>query len=244
MAQLFTQIIHSTVQFADAARLEIMILVLTAGFQLLLYKLGRRSPFGRKWGSPKLVAAQSKFEKGSSRSGLPKVVKTSKTSEARTVTSYNIRIKEHLQKGDFKGAREIIEVMRAAGLKPNIVTFNELLDASVEANPPQDIWKIVAEMKACGLKPNHITCSILLKSVQAGRRGTDADRALAAIEEMEDDIDEVLLSSSLEACIRVGRNDLLQSLLKKYWSWSKRGTSYKKVVNSTKMSPCFQTGKL
>ena len=25
-------------------------------------------------------------------------------------------------------------------------------------------------------------------------------------------------------------------------SWSKRGTLYKKVVNSTKMSPCFQTG--
>ena len=28
------------------------------------------------------------------------------------------------------------------------------------------------------------------------------------------------------------------------YSWSKRGALYKKVVNSTKMSPCFQTGKL
>jgi len=216
MAQIFTQIIHSTVQFVDASQTEILILVLTAGFQLLLYTLGKRSPFGRKRGSPKLVTAKSKFEAGSAGADSQKAAKTSKT-KANAVINYNIRIKEQLQTGDFKGARDIIEAMRAAGMKPNIVTFNELLDAAVEADPPRDIWEIVSEMKACGLKPNNITCSILLKSVQSGRRGLDVNRALTAMEEMEDKMDEVLLSSSLEACIRASRGDLLQSQLKKYW---------------------------
>jgi len=217
MAQIFAQLIDSTVQFVDATRTEILILVLTAGFQFLLYSLDKRSPFGRKRSSPKVAATQSKCEVGSAGADLPKVAKASKNSKAGAVISYNIRIKDCLKKGDFKGARETIEAMHAAGMKPNVVTFNELLDAAVEADPPQDMWKIVAEMKACGLKPNHITCSILLKSVKAGRRGLDVNRALLAMEEMEEEMDEVLLSSSLEACIRSSRSDLLQSQLKKFW---------------------------
>jgi len=217
MAQLFTQIIHSTIQFADTARLEIMILVLTASFQYLLYKFGKHPSFERKRGSPKLAATQSKVEAVSVSASSRKVVKASKTSKTTNIINHNIRIKEQLQRGDFKGAREIIEVMRAAGLKPNIVTFNELLDAAVDADPPQDMWKIVTEMKTCGLQPNHITCSILLKSVHADRRGLDINKVLALMEEMEDEMDEVLLSSSLEACIRASRGDLLQSHLRKFW---------------------------
>mmetsp|Transcript_26165 Transcript_26165/g.53874 ORF Transcript_26165/g.53874 Transcript_26165/m.53874 type:complete len:620 (+) Transcript_26165:139-1998(+) len=217
MAQLFTQIIHSTIQFADTARLEIMILVLTASFQYLLYKFGKHPSFERKRGSPKLAATQSKVEAVSVSASSRKVVKASKTSKTTNIINHNIRIKEQLQRGDFKGAREIIEVMRAAGLKPNIVTFNELLDAAVDADPPQDMWKIVTEMKTCGLQPNHITCSILLKSVHADRRGLDINKVLALMEEMEDEMDEVLLSSLLEACIRTSRSDLLKCQLKKFW---------------------------
>jgi len=56
-----------------------------------------------------------------------------------------------------------------------------------------------------------------LKSVQAGQRGLDVDRALAMVEETEEEMDEVLLSSLLEASIRASRSDLLKCQLKKFW---------------------------
>jgi len=217
MVQLFTQLVHSIVAFVDTTRFELLVFALTAGFQLLLYTLGKRCPFRGKPGSSELVAAQIKGDASLAGAGSPKVAKSATRAKASAVINYNIRIKEHLQKGDFKGARGIITAMHAAGLKPTIVTFNELLDATVEADPPQDMWKIVTEMKACGLKPNRITCSILLKSVQAGQRGLDVDRALAMVEETEEEMDEVLLSSLLEASIRASRSDLLKCQLKKFW---------------------------
>jgi len=131
------------------------------------------------------------------------------------VVTYNTMIKAHLRGSDIEAASDAIVAMRAAGLQPNIVTFNELLDVAVRADI-QGAWRLVEEMKACGLRPNRITCSILLKCVQPGSRVVDMDRALAALEGLGGDMDEVLLSSALEACIRVSRRDLLSGLLSRH----------------------------
>lgn len=131
------------------------------------------------------------------------------------VVTFNTLLKARLREGDLKGAKKAIQAMRAAGLQPNCVTFNELLDATISTDL-EAAWALVSEMKASGLKPNRITCSILLKGVQHGSRAVDADRALAIVEDMDNDMDEVLLSSTLEACIRVNRNDLLVRQLRRH----------------------------
>merc|ERR1719392_379106 len=78
----------------------------------------------------------------------------------------------------------------------------------------QDIWNVVDEMKATGITPNRVTCSILLKDLKAKSPSSDVMRTMHLIKEMEEPMDEVLLSSVVEACVRVGKPDLLASKLK------------------------------
>merc|ERR1740121_405598 len=123
-------------------------------------------------------------------------------------------IKAHAQNNDFRGARALLSDMRSAGLEPNVVTFNELVD-SAAAKSSATMWEVVDEMEARGLKPNHITCSIILKSIHKSSNGKDIDRALWAVQNADHATDEVLLSSFCEACIRANRTDLLAQQLAK-----------------------------
>jgi len=130
------------------------------------------------------------------------------------VVTYNTVIKAYLQNGNLRRAHKVLTEMRGAGVEPNCVTFNELLDATIKVNPDKT-WVIIDEMKAARLKPNHITCSILLKSIQPSSKSINIERSMSVVSEMDEDMDEVLLSSVVEACIRVGRGDLLIPHLKK-----------------------------
>jgi len=130
------------------------------------------------------------------------------------VISYNTMIKALLQNGKYQRARKTIEAMKAANMKPNVVTFNELLDATIRTNF-KDTWDVVSEMQACGLSPNNTTCSILLKSIGKSSKSIDVQRTMAVVDALGDDMDEVLLSSVCEAFIRAGRADLLAQQLQK-----------------------------
>mmetsp|Transcript_25252 Transcript_25252/g.57307 ORF Transcript_25252/g.57307 Transcript_25252/m.57307 type:complete len:1005 (-) Transcript_25252:139-3153(-) len=134
------------------------------------------------------------------------------------VVTYNTIIKQHVQCGDLGRARAAIETMAKAGgnRAPNAVTFNELIDATIKCGHDfEGVWTLIEEMKQCGLQPNSITCSILLKTIQRNSRPLDVDRTVSFVESVHDSMDEVLLSSVCEACIRAGRTDLLQKQLKR-----------------------------
>jgi pentatricopeptide repeat protein len=77
-------------------------------------------------------------------------------------------------------------------------------------------WELIEEMKACGLRPNQVTCSILLKSIQKNSRTVDIERTLGIMDTLEAEVDEVLLSSLCEACIRAGRSELLSRQLRRH----------------------------
>jgi pentatricopeptide repeat protein len=124
------------------------------------------------------------------------------------VVTYNTFVKAHLQKGSLKEARKVIDSMREVGLKPNCVTLNELLDAAIKVSV-DSAWDIIEDMAVCGVKPNRITCSILLKSIHRNSSSANVTRILAIVDGMDDEIDEVLLSSTIEAILRFGRSDLL-----------------------------------
>eukprot|EP00442_Polarella_glacialis_P000349 CAMPEP_0115151574 /NCGR_PEP_ID=MMETSP0227-20121206/65673_1 /TAXON_ID=89957 /ORGANISM="Polarella glacialis, Strain CCMP 1383" /LENGTH=895 /DNA_ID=CAMNT_0002562071 /DNA_START=158 /DNA_END=2845 /DNA_ORIENTATION=- len=145
---------------------------------------------------------------GGSASAIGKVMDEATNSGVADVVTYNTMIKGHLQSGDFKGALKVLAAMRTSGLKPNHVTFNELIDASL-ATSPDTAWAFMDEMKACGLKPNKVTCSILLKSLHSHTRTPIVERVMAQLSHNEEGMDEVLLSSVCEACIRTNRGDLL-----------------------------------
>jgi len=129
------------------------------------------------------------------------------------IVTYNTMLKAHLQSGSSRRARATVETMRKAGVTPNVVTFNELIDATIRERG--DVWGIVGEMRQDGLKPNRVTASILMKNVQRSSHAADMEKAFAVVEDMESAMDEVLLSSICEACIRTGRWDLLEKQLGK-----------------------------
>merc|ERR550514_2592120 len=76
------------------------------------------------------------------------------------------------------------------------------------------IWEVVNEMQVAEVKPNQVTCSILLKSLGDSSNQSDILKTMELINTMEDPMDEVLLSSVVEACVRIGKPDLLTAKLK------------------------------
>merc|ERR1719478_775030 len=69
-------------------------------------------------------------------------------------------------------------------------------------------------MNEAGVKPNQVTISILLKSLNSYSGESDILKTMDLINTMDEPMDEVLLSSVVEACVRIGKPDLLESKLK------------------------------
>jgi len=132
------------------------------------------------------------------------------------VVSFNTLIKAHLMYNNFKKAWHLIEVMKQEGLQPNRVTFNELINGLITQGgaSKQQVWEVLDEMKTLEVKPNQVTCSILLKSLNSHSSQTDILKTMDLINAMEEPMDEVLLSSVVEACVRIGKPDLLAEKLK------------------------------
>jgi len=69
-----------------------------------------------------------------------------KKADMADVVSFNTLIKAHLQSGSFDKARRLMEVMTSDGLKPNQVTFNELINAMVSRGGDsrrKQLWRLV-----------------------------------------------------------------------------------------------------
>merc|ERR1719310_1395643 len=133
------------------------------------------------------------------------------------VVSFNTLIKAHLQHSNFFKARFLMEDMRKQDLQPNRVTFNEIINAMVTKGGEgrkKAMWDMVEEMKAANVMPNQVTISILLKSLNYYSAEADVVKTLDLIKVMEEPMDEVLLSSVVEACVRVGKPELLEAQLK------------------------------
>merc|ERR1719453_182411 len=133
------------------------------------------------------------------------------------VVSFNTLIKAHLQNGNFDKARALLGQLKQEGLRPNPVTFNELINALVTKGGDsrrKEMWAIVDEMNSIGVKPNQVTISILLKNLNSYSVEKDILNTMDLIDTMEEPMDEVLLSSVVEACVRIGKADLLAAKLK------------------------------
>ena len=133
------------------------------------------------------------------------------------VVSSNTLIKAYLQLGHFVKGRALVEEMKKEGFQPNKVTFNELINATIAKGKAPDfphIWDIVSEMQAADVTPNRVTCSIFLKCLNAKSDMQNITRTMELIDKMDEPMDEVLLSSIVEACVRIGKPELLSTKLR------------------------------
>merc|ERR1719161_1461766 len=71
-------------------------------------------------------------------------------------------------------------------------------------------------MKSIGVSPNSLTCSILLKTLNPRSTKQDVRLTMEIVDQMEDQMDEILFASVIEACLRVGQLDLLSEQMRKY----------------------------
>merc|ERR1719269_11786 len=135
------------------------------------------------------------------------------------VVSYNTLLKAYLKQGQILKARKLLTEMSENDIQANQVTYNEMLNALVAVKDRQEMWGLVREMSTMGMRPNAVTCSIILKSLTAHSATDDVRQAMALIDNLQEDMDEVLFASVVEACVRVGQLDLLSSKLQQYASF-------------------------
>merc|ERR1719502_856996 len=130
--------------------------------------------------------------------------------------SFNIMLKMYLRQNKHDDAQMLLKEMRERGLQPNKITYNELINSKVEAGDRNGVWDVLAQMKNQGESPNSVTCSILLKALTERAPKQDVKYTMDLVDQMEDPMDEVLFSSVIEACLRVGQLDLLSRQMQKY----------------------------
>jgi pentatricopeptide repeat protein len=132
------------------------------------------------------------------------------------VVSYNTLLKAYLRNGQVAKAHALLAEMNEAGIESNQVTYNEMLNALVTVRDRKLMWELVGDMRAKGIHANSVTCSIILKSLTGHSAAADVKQAMELIDNMEEDMDEVLFASVIEACVRVGQLDLLSAKLQSY----------------------------
>merc|ERR1719269_510021 len=135
------------------------------------------------------------------------------------VVSYNTLLKAYLKIGQIHKARSLLKEMSENNIQANQDTYNEMLNALVTTKDRKEMWALVREMSTIGMRPNSVTCSIILKSLTAHSAPDDVRQAMALIDNLHEDMDEVLFASVVEACVRVGQLDLLSSKLQQYASF-------------------------
>merc|ERR1719487_1682291 len=134
------------------------------------------------------------------------------------IVSYNTVLKAYLRQSKTSKAQDLLKEMNNAGLKASQVTYHELLNAMVASHDRHGMWLLVDEMTNAGVPPSSITCSILLKALAERSEPADVQRTMGLLTSLEGPMDEVLLSSAIEACIRVKKLGLLSDLIRRYRS--------------------------
>mmetsp|Transcript_89631 Transcript_89631/g.159154 ORF Transcript_89631/g.159154 Transcript_89631/m.159154 type:complete len:1023 (-) Transcript_89631:143-3211(-) len=134
------------------------------------------------------------------------------------IITYNTLLKGFCSKGDFSGAKKVLQEIQDAGMKPNDVSYNSLINTAVSSGKFDQAWDIVSEMEKKGIDPDRYTISIMLKSLKKVRSPKDTARCFDFIERSKIDVcsDGVLVNSVLETCVRNKDNQRLEAFLQQF----------------------------
>ena len=80
--------------------------------------------------------------------------------------TYNTLFKGLLDVGDMKAARRLQQEMTEAGVPPNDVSHNCLINAAVKAGNLSEAWELVHAMESHGIAPDRYTVSTMMKTLR------------------------------------------------------------------------------
>merc|ERR1719183_1720090 len=82
------------------------------------------------------------------------------------IITYNTLLKGYCSRGDVRGAKELFLEMEKAGLAPNDVSYNCLINAAVSSGNFKEAWTTIDMMERSGVAVDHYTISIMMKSLK------------------------------------------------------------------------------
>jgi pentatricopeptide repeat protein len=132
------------------------------------------------------------------------------------IVTYNTVLKALLGLQRTEEAKQLLREMAKRGLPASRVTFHELLHAEVMAGNGRGMWQVVEDMRAAGHTADAVTCSILAKSLKDGAHPWNIERVMTLVAEIGGPVDDVLLSSVVEGCVRLRRMDLLSTVMARF----------------------------
>ena len=80
---------------------------------------------------------------------------------------YNQLMRKRVERGDYKGANQLMDVMNEQGQSPNIVTFGCL---AMTCQAPKSIFQFLKDIEACGICPNLVIMTKLIKNASRMKR--------------------------------------------------------------------------
>jgi len=132
--------------------------------------------------------------------------------------TYNTLLKGYVANSDVRGAREVLAEMEANGHKPNDVSYNCLINAAVSSGNLEEAWRSIETMERKQIKIDHYTVSTMMKAMKYTKNPREIGRTLALLDRCAINVcmDEVLLNSVLETCIRHREYRRLEKILESY----------------------------
>ena len=108
-----------------------------------------------------------------------------------------------------KFAEMLIKHASSLSLQVSQACYHEVLHGYAVAGEFKAAWRVMEDMRVAGFTPNQVSCSILLKMISSQSQATNLSKIIDLLDSLEEPADDVLMCSITEACLRVGRLDLL-----------------------------------
>ncbi|KAL8427583.1 hypothetical protein Efla_005758 [Eimeria flavescens] len=132
------------------------------------------------------------------------------------IVTYNTMLKSFSVSGQLEEAEKILRRMRERSVPPDEVSFNLLVNAAVSCGRIDRAWYYVDELKTANMVPDKFTISSLVKSLQPGQNLKLIQRTLRLMDGVDVCEDLILLSTCIDATLRLGDMDRLRRLLARF----------------------------
>jgi leucine-rich PPR motif-containing protein len=147
------------------------------------------------------------------------------------IVTYNILLKGCVQeiKENYDNQKVISEVLQriqkyiqdltSKSFAMNIISFNTIIDACVEAGDFDLSWKYYEELKSKGLNPDLYTYATIIKGLKSCNRSEEnLSKALEILDMIKSGkyehlkADEILYNSVLDLCLKFSKIDLMENI--------------------------------
>lgn len=132
------------------------------------------------------------------------------------IVTYNTMLKSFSLSGQLEEAEKILRRMRGRSVPPDEVSFNLLVNAAVCCGRIDRAWHYVDELKTAHMVPDKFTISSLVKSLQPGQNPKLIQRTLRLMDGVDVCEDLILLSTCIDATLRLGDMERLRRLLDRF----------------------------